>query len=140
MKLQFSKQGITENNMNKRKTIQRQLILNTVGQMNNHPTAEEVYRKLILSYPGISKATVYRNLGTLSAEGLILKISLPDSADKYDGRTRAHYHAVCRGCGNMFDVQIADPPHFEVDDTPIKGFAIEECVILFKGQCQDCKR
>ena len=51
---------------NSRNTIQRQLVLSAVRQLQNHPTADEVYQKVQKSCPTISRATVYRNLKLLA--------------------------------------------------------------------------
>ena len=125
--------------MNKRNTIQKQLILNAMNQMEDHPTADEVYQKIAVSYPGISKATVYRNLGTLTEDGLILKLNVPGAADKYDRSTHAHYHAVCSRCGKFIDLETGRPLRIDIDDTAMKDFTIEEYTILFKGICMECK-
>ena len=48
--------------MERRNTIQKQLVLEAVAQLHNHPTAEQVYAQVVKEHPTISKATVYRNL------------------------------------------------------------------------------
>ena len=37
--------------MQKRNTIQRQLVISAVRSLSNHPTAEEVYNRIVLDYP-----------------------------------------------------------------------------------------
>lgn len=44
---------------NSRNTIQRQLVLSAVRQLQNHPTADEVYQEVQKNCPTISRATVY---------------------------------------------------------------------------------
>ena len=61
--------------MNNRNTIQRQLVLDTVRSMHNHPDAEQVYSEIVKEHPHISKATVYRNLNLLSEQGQIKKVA-----------------------------------------------------------------
>jgi len=90
----------------RRNTIQKQLVLKAVKRLKSHPTADEVYNDIVNSYPGISKATVYRNLNHLAEEGQLLKISVPGSADKYDGTLEEHYHATCRYCGKFMDINL----------------------------------
>ena len=53
---------------NSRNTIQRQLVLSAVRQLQNHPTADEVYQEVQKNCPTISRATVYRNLKLLAEE------------------------------------------------------------------------
>ena len=66
--------------MEKRNTIQKQLVLDAVFRLANHPTAEEVYAEVARSHPTVSKATVYRNLGSLSEDGLLRHIKMPGGA------------------------------------------------------------
>ena len=63
--------------MEKRNTIQKQLVLDAVFRLANHPTAEEVYAEVARSHPTGGKATVYRNLGSLSEDGLLRHIKMP---------------------------------------------------------------
>jgi Fur family peroxide stress response transcriptional regulator len=63
--------------MAKRNTIQRQLVIAAVRFLADHPTAEEVYDRITMEYPDISKGTVYRNLNSLVESGLLSKVSVP---------------------------------------------------------------
>lgn len=49
-------------------TLQKDIVLQSLHALD-HPTAEEAYAWIHRSFPGISKATVYRILGRLSEEG-----------------------------------------------------------------------
>ena len=44
---------------------QREIILETLKEVNIHPTAEELYKLVNRKYPKISKSTVYRNINIL---------------------------------------------------------------------------
>ena len=44
---------------------QRELVLRTVEQLCDHPTAEEIFDKAAPECPGLSLGTVYRNLNSL---------------------------------------------------------------------------
>ena len=70
--------------MTKRNTIQRQLVIAAVRFLADHPTAEEVYDRITMEYPDISKGTVYRNLNSLVESGLLGKVSVPSGADRFD--------------------------------------------------------
>ena len=58
----------------KRNTIQRQLVIAAVRFLADHPTADEVYERITMEYPDISKVTVYRNLNSLVESGLLVLI------------------------------------------------------------------
>ena len=68
---------------NSRNTIQRQLVLSAVRQLQNHPTADEVYLEVQKNCPTISRATVYRNLKLLAEEGEIRLVSVELSEDNH---------------------------------------------------------
>ena len=70
--------------MAKRNTIQRQLVIAAVRFLADHPTAEEVYDRITMEYPDISKGTVYRNLNSLVESGLLSKVSVPSGADRFE--------------------------------------------------------
>ena len=44
---------------------QRELVMQTVQQLCDHPTAEEIYDKAAQECPNLSLGTVYRNLNSL---------------------------------------------------------------------------
>ena len=75
--------------MDRRNTIQRQLVMQAVQGLD-HPDAEEVYENVSREHPNVSKGTVYRNLNVLAAQGEILKVETGDGADKFDFRTDEH--------------------------------------------------
>ncbi|MEI3231561.1 MAG: transcriptional repressor [Gordonibacter pamelaeae] len=74
--------------------------------MHNHPTSADVYDVVRERHPNISRATVYRNLGVLANRGEVLRVEVPNGADRYDFHNKPHYHAKCRVCGGVFDVDM----------------------------------
>lgn len=123
-----------------RNTIQRQIVLDTVFELKNHPTADEVYATIYKTHPSISRGTVYRNLNTLTMTGKVLKISVPDSADRFDHNTHNHYHVKCKGCGCFIDVDI---PNIDIVKSVVSektNFVIDDCSIVFTGTCSHCSQ
>lgn len=125
--------------MSRRHSPQRQMVLEAV-QALNHPLAQEVLDEVRRHYPHVSLATVYRNLHALAAEGLIRRVSLPDSSERFDCLTRQHYHMVCERCGGIFDVTV---DYFEQIDKIAQqetGFSISGHKLQFQGVCARCAR
>lgn len=125
--------------MKPRNTVQRQIVLQTVQQMHNHPTADSVYEAIIQRHPSISKATVYRNLNQLVAEGVIQHVPILHGADRFDFRTETHYHARCVQCGAVFDVQLPELPDLIRCAHAAPGMVIEQCCLFFEGHCAACQ-
>ena len=126
--------------MIKRKTIQRSLVLEAVNKLHNHATADEIYDAVIIEHPNISKATVYRNLNTLSEMGEIRKLEIPGGADRYDHCTHNHCHIKCDKCGRLFDVDIDYISGLENNIRDTRGFDFTGYDIIFRGTCPDCKK
>jgi len=125
--------------MKPRNTVQRQVVLQAVQKMHNHPTADTVYEVIVQQHPSISKATVYRNLNQLVSQGVIQRVPMLHGADRFDFRTDAHYHARCMQCGAVFDVQMPEPPDFTRYAHAAPGIVIEQCCIFFEGHCAACR-
>ena len=92
--------------MEKRNTIQKELVLNAVTKMHRHVTADEVYDYIKKDYPSIGKGTVYRNLSILADENRIRKVEIPNGADCFDFTLKKHYHIKCIICDKVFDVDM----------------------------------
>ena len=124
--------------MDKRNTIQRQLIRDAVEELNIHATAEQVVEYLAEKHPTIGRATVYRNLSYMSETGELLKVGSFYGTTHYDHNCHRHYHFICSKCKRVFDVEgdlsdIVD----RLGDT--QGFDITACNVSFSGLCWGCK-
>jgi Fur family peroxide stress response transcriptional regulator len=122
----------------KRNTIQGQLVLNAVRQLSNHPTADDVYNHVEKLYPNISKATVYRNLNSLVEDGLLIKISVPDSADRFDHTLERHYHIKCMVCKEFMDLNLDYMQNLDEKVSELTKYKILSHDVAFKGICEKC--
>ena len=122
-----------------RNTIQKQIILDTVRSMRDHPNADVIFAKISAEHPNISKATVYRNLNLMADQGMIRRVKLSEGPDRYDFNTPKHYHMRCRACGRIFDAPMATLDHLEETLGDTHGFEAQDHIIEFIGICPDCK-
>lgn len=125
--------------MQTRNTVQRQIVLQTVLKMHDHPTADNVYAAVAAEHPSISKATVYRNLNQLAGQGEIRRVPVPNGADRFDFNTSEHYHVRCEKCGAVFDVHMPQVVDLldQVEDA--SGVEVRRFDILFEGVCKACR-
>jgi len=119
----------------KRNTLQRQIILDAISTLANHPTAEEVYLHISKTHPSISKATVYRNLSTAADSGEISQIGVLNGAMHFDHNVHKHFHFMCDTCGKIVDVPIFDLPN----TSPFTELNIKKVELTLRGLCGDCK-
>ena len=67
-----------------RLTTQRQVILEELGKVKSHPTANEVYDMVRKRLPRIGLGTVYRNLELMAESGMILKLEVGGTQKRFD--------------------------------------------------------
>lgn len=126
--------------MTTRNTVQRQIILDSVISLQNHPTADEIYNNIFKTHPTISRGTVYRNLNVLSEQGKLLKIAMPDSADRFDHNTHSHYHIKCTDCGVVHDIKMEHDMQINELVQIKTGFVSVKHEIVFNGTCELCQK
>ena len=125
--------------MQERNTLQKRIVHETLIEMCNHPTADEVVAEVQSSYPSISRATVYRILNKLADSGEALRIRINNGADHFDHQTFPHYHVHCSECGKVADVAM---PVEELVDmlTDTSGYKISGYSLQFDGLCPECAK
>lgn len=117
---------------------QREAIKEYLAHTTEHPTADTVYMKIRAIYPNISLGTVYRNLNLLAEQGEIIKIKCHDGSDRFDGKSKPHYHFVCNNCKRVLDLEMESIDHINViAGAGFKG-KIEGHETFFYGKCPSC--
>lgn len=121
--------------MNARNTLQKEIIRSTLCSLKSHPTAPMLYELIHSTHPSISRSTVYRVLGQMAEEGMILRLGVAGSENRYDGMTEPHSHIRCRICGRVDDL-----PAVEVSPVADSGgYLIENCSVVYSGICPACR-
>lgn len=110
-------------------------ILEIIQGSHAHMTAEQIFLTLKQSCPTVVLATVYNNLNNLYQQGKIRKISVEGQPDRYDKNTR-HDHLVCRKCGRLMDIHLADLTRELEQQT---GFSIEGYDLKIQYLCPQCR-
>lgn len=106
----------------------KELILNSILESTSHPSDDDIYQQLRMSGKRITLATVYNNLHVLCREGKVRNLLLDEKSERFDKPMR-HDHLICRGCGKLSDIRLADLKAqlekdcgFELDDYDLKLF------------------
>ncbi len=123
----------------RRMTNQRKIILEELRKVTSHPTADQLYEIVRKKLPKISLGTVYRNLETLSDQGLALKLDMGGSQRHYDGMVENHYHVRCNKCEQVADLELPIMETIEEEAQKVTNFYIERHNMEFVGMCQDCR-
>lgn len=124
--------------MEKRNTIQKELVLNAVNNLGCHATADEIYEAVSAECSSVSKGTVYRNLHVLSEEGKIKRVEVLGGADHFDHNCFDHWHVQCTECGRVFDVEMSEDPAIMKKIKKNDDIEILDYEITFRGICSEC--
>ncbi|MHC4218221.1 MAG: Fur family transcriptional regulator [Planctomycetota bacterium] len=85
-------------------TAQRRALYESLLRDNNHPTAEELYRRVKPHMSRLSLATVYNTLEALCKVGLARKLPTNNGRCRFDADTGEHLHVCFRENGVIEDV------------------------------------
>jgi len=120
-------------------TAQRLAVLRAV-HAHPHASADDLAGIVRSDIGSISRQAVYDTLGLLVEVGLIRRIQPAGSPARYEDRVADnHHHLVCRGCGDVVDVDCAVgqvPCLTAADD---QGYLIDEAEVCFWGRCPACQ-
>jgi Fur family peroxide stress response transcriptional regulator len=123
-----------------RLTPQRVELVRLIAASEGHPSAAQLYAKIMTQFPTMSQATVYKTLDLLKEMNQVLEIDLRDDSH-YDGnRPHPHPHLICMQCNKIVDGDL------ELDLASIRkleensGYQIVRPQIVFYGLCPDCRK
>ena len=121
-----------------RLTTQRQVILEELGKVTSHPTANEVYDMVRKRLPRIGLGTVYRNLELMAESGLILKLEVGGTQKRFDATTELHYHVRCTACGKVDDIELPVQQDINRLAAGATDYEILSHHVEFSGICGSC--
>jgi Fur family ferric uptake transcriptional regulator len=125
--------------MIQRNTKQRQVILEELKNLRNHPTASMIYDIVQKKLPKISLGTIYRNLDQLAQAGYIRKLEVSGAEARYDGILSDHYHIRCTECDRIDDLFDIDLQINRANEAALEGYQLEGFKIELKGLCPACR-
>lgn len=118
-------------------TQPRLAILDTLNASQIPLSAREIHRKV--KSANADQATIYRNLQTLAAAGLIRRVNFQHDHNHYELAGHHHHHAICENCGKVVDISKCDIAGLEKQVLAVSGFAqINSHALEFFGLCKNC--
>lgn len=123
-------------------TNQREIILYTLYNNEEHFSSEELYTLIKREYPDLSVgiATVYRTLTVLEENGLVSSISLGTQGKKYEIANKPHHdHIICEKCDKI--VEFENDKIEELQHTIAKenDFQLTKHIMQLYGICKECQ-
>ena len=125
----------SEGALRRKRSKQREKVLDIVRSTKTHPTADWVFHEVRKELPNISLATVYRNLNLLAESGEISEV-ICDGQLRFDANKEEHFHFICKSCKGIFDIDEARvTPDFKLP----RGYVVQDLRIDFYGICPACQ-
>lgn len=120
-----------------RPSTQRVAIMQYLLDNHTHPTAEEIYLRLLPKIPTLSKTTVYNTMKLFIQQGVAIMIDIDERNARFDGDVTTHAHFQCRSCNRIFDLGL---PNLDSIISPEEGYSIERMCVNMRGLCPECNR
>ncbi len=140
-KLREYEERLSEKNF--KLTSQRRLILKTlIENINEHPSAEEIYQLVRKQNPHIGLATVYRSLELLCELGILHELNFDNNCRRYELEQgdKHHHHLICLKCRKIVEFNDDMLKNLEDHIQSQYEFDVVDHRIKFYGYCADCRK
>ena len=116
-----------------RMTKQRREVYGVLLVDRNHPTANEVFRRVQDRMPSISLATVYNCLDALVAHDLVNQVNFDREPSRYCSNLKEHVHFHDEETGVIHDITFRNGAHIgDLLDLP-KGTEVRDLELTIRG-------
>ena len=108
-------------------------VLSTHGHMN----VNELYSTLLIKFPSISLATIYKNINIMLEKGFLLEVKLLGQKNVFELVKDNHSHVACMKCSDVIDIDL----NIESIVNEVKkrsNYKLESNSLIFNGVCPRC--
>jgi len=123
-------------------TIQREVILETLYNSDEHLTPEALHHLIQKKYPELKTgiATVYRTLSLLEESNVVTSLSFGAQGKKYElGAKEHHDHLICTECGEITEFVDEEIEKRQHAITKELGFKMKDHSMQIYGICKKCQ-
>ena len=118
----------------------RLLIYQELSNSQSPLSPQELYQCLLKKQRKIGLTSIYRSLDLFESLGIVFKI-INGSSVKYRvcEIEDHHHHIVCKGCGNVVELDFCDISDWSKKVTESTGYQVIDHQLNFYGFCKTCK-
>jgi Fur family ferric uptake transcriptional regulator len=124
-------------------TKQREVVLKTLYNNDEHFTPESLYLLIKETYPelNVGIATVYRTLNLLEESSIVTSISFGSAGKKYELANKPHHdHLICKCCGLIVEFENDDIETKQEEIASKNGFKLTSHLMQLYGICENCQK
>ncbi len=103
-----------------------------VLRTDEHPSADEVWKRVKKQFPMVSRATIYNTLNLFVDRGLLRQFVLTEGRVVFDPMIEDHHHFIDEETGTIYDVPwdaLAVP-----NVAKLRGFDVREYQVVMRGK------
>jgi len=126
-----------------RMTAQRQAIIDTVFNTDEHFTADQLLGWARQRDASVSRATVYRTLPLLTESGLVREMDFGKDYMYYDPNYAEHphhSHIICTDCERIVEFESEKIEKLECEISQRLGFSIKSQRLQINGNCEQMRK
>ncbi len=120
-----------------RETRQKQAIRSAFLDAGRPLSPSEALGSAERAVPGLSIATVYRNITAMVEEGSLVPVAIPGDSTRYEVAGKQHHHHFkCRQCNRVYEFQgcgVGPKPKLP------RGFRVTGHEFFLYGTCAACR-
>ncbi|MBU0632672.1 transcriptional repressor [bacterium] len=123
-------------------TIQREVILETLYNSDEHLSPESLYNLIQEKFPQLNTgiATIYRTLTLLEESDIVTSLSFGSQGKKYElGAKEHHDHMICTKCGHIAEFVDEEIEKRQQAISKELGFKMTDHSMQIYGICKNCQ-
>ena len=121
-----------------RASAQRMAIAGYVLETVDHPSADEVWKRVQATFPMVSRATVYNTLQLFVEKGLLKQHVLAEGCIVFDPKVEPHHHFVDDETGAIEDIPWGALRVGKVDE--LEGVDVRDYMVVVRGRRKNKRR
>ena len=125
-----------------RLTPQREMVLSALHATEGLATAEAIHAQVRTVASTVDVSTIYRTLELLQELDIVACIDTGDGERRYEllGVHGPHLHLVCRVCGAVSGIDLAEARPLAAQLREQHGFVADLAHLSISGLCASCAR
>lgn len=120
-------------------TRQRDEIAGWFFEHKGHLSAEQIYREVKETVPGIGFSTVYRTMKLLVEAGLVSERHFRGAEALYENVSSHHDHCICTACGKILEFEDETIEELQRRVAERSGFLLLSHRMELYGLCSNCR-
>jgi Fur family ferric uptake transcriptional regulator len=124
-------------------TKQREVVLKTMYNNDDHFSPESLYILIKETYPDLNVgiATVYRTLNLLEDSDMVTSLSFGSSGKKFElGNKPHHDHMICKMCDEIIEFEDEEIETRQEEIADKYGFKLTGHMMQLYGICNSCQK